>query len=126
MKRYSELIRLRELRTLQAPARGYHLRDLHIVSQAGVASGAVAGLVLGLYVNGQEVERLYPRPRMLWAVCPVFVYWIMRAWLVAHRGNMSEDPILFALTDKVSYIVGGLIVAAIILGLYPNILPYVQ
>ncbi|MDE3198312.1 MAG: UbiA family prenyltransferase [Acidobacteriota bacterium] len=126
MKRYSELMRLRELRRTHAPSRSYRLRDLHIVSQAGVASGAVAALVLALYVNGQEVEHLYPRPRMLWAVCPLFIYWIMRAWLVAHRGNMADDPIVFALRDKVSYIVGGLIAIAVAMGLFPGILPNVH
>jgi hypothetical protein len=57
---------------------------------------------------------------MLWAVCPLFIYWIIRVWLVAHRGNMNEDPILFAFRDRVSYIVGFLILIAAFLGLIPN------
>jgi 4-hydroxybenzoate polyprenyltransferase len=121
VKRYSELRGLRRQREVQAPGRSYRLADLSIVSQAGVGSGLLAGLVLALYVNGQETRAVYPRPEMLWGVCPLFVYWILRVWLVAHRGNMHDDPILFAFRDKVSYIVGFLIVVVVLLGLMPNV-----
>jgi len=119
VKRYSELRRLRYQRQFDAPGRGYRLGDLSIISQAGIGSGMIAGLVLALYINAQELQRTYPHPHMLWGVCPLFIYWIVRVWLVAHRGNMQEDPILFAFHDRVSYIVGSLIVAAVILGLTP-------
>ena len=121
VKRYSELRRLRYQRHREAPGRGYRLQDLSIISQAGIGSGMLAGLVLALYVNGREIERLYPRPEMLWGVCPLFIYWIIRVWLIAHRGNMNEDPILFAFHDRVSYIVGFLIVLAVLLGLTPHV-----
>lgn len=117
VKRYSELRRLRIERKRQIPGRGYSVIDLHVISQAGVASGLLAGLVLALYINGQEIQRLYPRPHMLWGVSPLFVYWITRVWIIAHRGNMNEDPILFAFHDKVSYIVGLLILVFVILGI---------
>ncbi len=116
VKRYSELLRLREVRRQNAPGRGYRLRDLGIVSQAGVGSGLLAGLVLALYVNGADVQRLYPHPEMLWGIIPLFIYWIIRVWLVAHRGNMDQDPILFAFRDRVSYIVGLLIVGLVVVG----------
>jgi 4-hydroxybenzoate polyprenyltransferase len=121
VKRYSELRGLRRQRGIQAPGRSYRLSDLSIVSQAGVGSGLLAGLVLALYVNGQETRAVYPHPEMLWGVCPLFVYWIIRVWLVAHRGNMHDDPILFAFRDKVSYIVGFLIVVLVLFGLMPNV-----
>ncbi len=126
MKRYSELLKHRRRIQAATSARSYRLRDLHIVSQAGVGSGLVAGMVLALYVNGQEVARLYRRPQALWVVCPLFLYWMIRAWLVTHRGNMQEDPILFAFRDKVSYIVGILIVVAVLVGLMPNGAPIVH
>ena len=119
VKRYSELQRLKRERTHRTPGRGYRLVDLHIISQAGVGSGLLAGLVLALYVNGLEVQKLYPHPHMLWGVSPMFVYWITRVWLIAHRGNMPEDPILYAFHDKVSYIVGFLILCSLILGMAP-------
>ena len=120
VKRYSELRRLHMEEKSDTPGRGYRHGDRDIVSQAGVATGVAAGLVLALYINGQDIQRLYPRPYMLWIVCPLFVYWITRVWLIAHRGNMSEDPILFAMHDKVSYIVGGLILGAAVLGMTPG------
>jgi hypothetical protein len=58
---------------------------------------------------------------MLWGVCPLFVYWIIRVWLIAHRGNMRDDPILFAFRDRVSYIVALLIVVLVLLGLSPHV-----
>jgi 4-hydroxybenzoate polyprenyltransferase/phosphoserine phosphatase len=121
VKRYSELLGLRQRREHQTPGRGYRFRDLSVISQAGVGSGLLAGLVLALYVNGQENRTIYPHPEMLWGICPLFVYWIIRIWLVAHRGNMHDDPILFAFRDKVSYIVGFLIVVAAALGLTPYV-----
>jgi 4-hydroxybenzoate polyprenyltransferase len=120
VKRYSELRRLRRERKMDAPGRGYVRNDLSIISQAGLGSGLLAGLVLALYINGPDIQRLYPRPHMLWIVCPVFTYWITRVWLIAHRGNMNEDPILYAFHDKVSYIVGGVILGAAILGMAPS------
>jgi 4-hydroxybenzoate polyprenyltransferase len=120
VKRYSELLRLKPVNDGNAPGRGYRRRDLNIISQAGVGSGLLAGLVLALYVDGQEVQHLYPRPQMLWFVCPIFVYWITRVWLIAQRGNMHEDPVLYAFRDRVSYIVGCVIVIAVLLGMIPH------
>lgn len=121
LKRYSELLALRRQRDPQAPGRGYRVRDLSIISQAGVGSGLLSGLVLALYVNEQEIHSVYPHPEMLWGVCPLFVYWIVRMWLVAHRGNMWVDPILFAFRDKVSYIAGFLIVIFVLLAIAPHV-----
>jgi 4-hydroxybenzoate polyprenyltransferase len=120
VKRYSELRRLRSLRKRDAPGRGYRLVDLALISQAGVGSGLLAGLILALYADSQEIQLLYPHPRALWCVCPIFVYWIVRVWIIAHRGNMTDDPILYAFRDRVSYIVGCAIVVAVLLGMMPN------
>ena len=121
VKRYSELQRSRLQPSGEAHGRGYGVEDLSIVGQAGLGSGLLAGLVLALYVNGQDTLKAYPHPEMLWGVCPLFVYWIIRVWLIAHRGNMHDDPILFAFRDRVSYIVALLIVVAVILGLSTNV-----
>ncbi len=120
VKRYSELRRLRSLRKRDTPGRGYRLVDLALISQAGVGSGLIAGLVLALYADSREIQRLYPHPQALWCVCPIFVYWIVRVWIIAHRGNMTDDPILYAFRDRVSYIVGFAIVAAVLLAMMPN------
>lgn len=118
VKRYSELVRLEKTEDFNT-GRGYRTPDLSIISQAGVGCGLLAGLVLALYVNGEDIQRLYPRAYLLWGVSPLFVYWITRVWLIAHRGNMQDDPILFAFKDRVSYIVGILILVLAAFGATP-------
>ena len=68
----------------------------------------LAVLVLALYVHSQEVMVLYRNPNLLLLVCPLMLYWISRIWLVAHRGKMHDDPIVFALKDGASYLIGAL------------------
>jgi 4-hydroxybenzoate polyprenyltransferase len=121
VKRYTELQRSSLRPSGEAHGRGYLVEDLSIVGQAGLGSGLLAGLVLALYVNGQDTLKVYPHPEMLWGVCPLFIYWIIRVWLIAHRGNMHDDPILFAFRDRVSYIVAFLIVVLVVLGLSPHV-----
>jgi 4-hydroxybenzoate polyprenyltransferase len=115
VKRYSELHRL-QLSSKDTRARGYDQVDLGTVSQAGIASGFLAGLVLALYVNSPDVLKLYPRPYVLWAACPLFIYWISRVWLITRRGDMDEDPVLFAFRDPVSYIVAAAVAALVLVG----------
>jgi 4-hydroxybenzoate polyprenyltransferase len=108
IKRFQELQVARQLNQADIKGRGYAPGDLEVVAMFGGASGYLAVLVLALYVNSPEVRILYQNPTALLLVCPLLLYWISRMWLVAHRGQMHEDPILFALKDKVSYLVGGL------------------
>jgi hypothetical protein len=65
--------------------------------------------VLALYVNSREVAALYTRPAALWLVGPLLLYWITRIWFLAHRGQMHDDPLLFTLTDRSSYVVAVLL-----------------
>jgi len=122
-KRFSELYRLNRQYELErkpdARTRGYRAADLSVVSQAGVASGLLAALVLAMYVNSPDVQRLYVRPSLLWAACPVFVYWITHLWMQAGRGQMNEDPIVFALRDRVSYLAGLLLLMLMIAAAVP-------
>ena len=66
----------------------------------GAAAGYLAVLVLALYVNTETSRALYGQPLAIWLICPALLYWISRVWLVTHRGEMHDDPILFALTDR--------------------------
>ena len=79
----------------------------------GIANGFLAVLVMALYVNSNEVQALYHRPKVLLLVCPLMLYWISRAWMIAHRGKMHDDPIVFALKDGVSYLIGAVTVAVL-------------
>lgn len=90
----------------QVPGRGYSASDKELVSSMGVSSGFLSVLVLALYINSKDVEALYSKPSLIWLLCPIVLYWISRVWLLAHRGQMHDDPIVFAIKDRVSYFVG--------------------
>jgi 4-hydroxybenzoate polyprenyltransferase len=102
IKRYSEmqLFRLEDKRRLAG--RGYTLDDAPVLLSLGSAAGYAAVLVLALYINSPDVEGLYPSRWALWMILPPFLYWTSRAWLKAHRGEIHEDPVIFAVTDKQS------------------------
>jgi 4-hydroxybenzoate polyprenyltransferase/phosphoserine phosphatase len=106
LKRYVELATARQLKRIEIKGRGYAAEDAAVVAMLGIGNGLMAVLVLALYVNSQEVTRLYHHPMVLLLICPFLLYWISRVWLLAHRGRMHEDPIVFALKDIPSYAVG--------------------
>jgi len=72
-------------------------------------------LVIAFYVNNPVVADLYHCPKMLWLACPVLLYWISRVWLLAHRKQMHDDPIVFALKDRQSWLIGALALAIAVL-----------
>jgi 4-hydroxybenzoate polyprenyltransferase len=115
VKRYTELRLVQNGEEIPAGGRGYNADDISTIKTAGIASGYISILVLALYINGNEVIALYSHPWALWLLGPCFLYWITRMWLIAGRGQMHDDPIIFTFRDKASYIVG-LIVAAIVAG----------
>jgi 4-hydroxybenzoate polyprenyltransferase/phosphoserine phosphatase len=114
-KRYSELLNRKLEGGEVNQSRGYRLEDLPQLNIMGASSGYVAVLVLALYINSDQIVRFYERPVIFWAVCPLMLYWISRLWLLAHRGQMNEDPIVFALKDRVSYVLGALGVLVVLL-----------
>ncbi len=108
-KRYSELHNLQQLQRDHTAGRGYRVSDMPLIVQFGSISGYLAVLVLALYVSSDASRSLYQRPTALWMACPLLLYWISRVWLITYRGKMREDPVVFAVRDKVSYAVGLLI-----------------
>ncbi len=85
--------------------RGYHTSDLPCISQLGIGSGLMSVLILALYMNSEEMIQQYKSPLYLWLLCPIMLFWIGRFWLLTLRGHMLHDPILYALKDKISYLV---------------------
>ena len=115
VKRYAELDSMRRHGKLKAVGRGYHIEDLPILHSLGAASGNLCVLVLALYINSPAVVALYRHPHAIWFLCVLLLYWISRVWLKAHRGEMHDDPVLFALKDKTSLLIG--LLAAITISL---------
>jgi 4-hydroxybenzoate polyprenyltransferase len=101
VKRYTELRALAREGRLAVSGRGYTTDDLSLLLSCGTSSGYISVLVLALYVS-QGTERLYGHPMILWLLCPLMLYWISRVWRKAHRGELDDDPVLFALRDKPS------------------------
>lgn len=102
LKRATELAAIGANGAARSAGRDYHVRDLPMVQALGAASGYIAVLVFALYINSPESLALYGRPQWLWLICPLLLYWIGRAWLLAHRGEMHDDPVVFAATDRTS------------------------
>ena len=100
VKRYGELHNLRESGATPNNGRGYRVADIEQLRSFGTASGYASVVVFSLYINNPEIEKLYRHPHWLWLMAPLLIYWISRIWLMAHRGELDEDPVVFALTDR--------------------------
>lgn len=113
IKRFSELKTARDNGSQERiRGRGYIHEDLEVVSSMGTSAGYLAVLVLALYIQDSHTAELYATPKFIWLACPLLLFWISRAWLIAHRGQMHDDPIVFALKDRVSWLVAACFFAA--------------
>jgi 4-hydroxybenzoate polyprenyltransferase/phosphoserine phosphatase len=106
VKRFAELDALRRQQGLRAVGRGYYVEDLNVLQSLGSAAGYLSVLVLALYINSPEIEALYSRPKFVWMLCVLMLYWISRVWMMAQRGHMHDDPVVFALKDRQSLAIG--------------------
>ncbi len=108
-KRYTELQLQATHGMTKLPGRGYSASDAPIVQVFGIAAGFSSVLVMALYLQGETVARLYPTPAPIWAAVPLMLFWISWVWLKAHRGEMHDDPVVFAIKDRTSLAVAALI-----------------
>lgn len=107
VKRYTELISARNSNKLgKTKGRGYHTDDIELIASLGGSAGYISALVLALYIQDPSTVSLYSNPEYIWAACPVLLYWISRTWILAHRGEMNDDPVVFAMKDRISLICG--------------------
>ncbi len=109
LKRHAELLALAPDQPVSLRRRGYLTGDVQWLGTTGSASGYLAVLVLALYLNSDEVVKLYRKPAVLFLVCPLLLFWTGRMWLLAHRGQIHEDPIVASARDPASYIVAALV-----------------
>ncbi|WP_375687383.1 UbiA family prenyltransferase [Pseudooceanicola sp. LIPI14-2-Ac024] len=84
--------------------RGYEGGDLPLIEMMALASGYVSVMVMALYVDSPEVRELYSRPEVLWGLCAILLYWISRMVFITHRGRMHDDPIVFAVRDRLTQV----------------------
>ena len=97
--------RLTELRApgWETSARGYQISDVQLLGSLAGSSAYLSVVLLALYINSPEVHLLYQKPQLLWPICLVIVYWLTRIILLANRGQLDDDPIVFATCDTVSW-----------------------
>jgi 4-hydroxybenzoate polyprenyltransferase/phosphoserine phosphatase len=101
-KRYVEIGELRPGDAGKVRGRAYMARDSVFIVAAGISSGQLSILTLSLYLNDFDVARRYSHPFALWLLCPLLLYWLVRVWMKAHRGELYDDPVVFAIRDRVS------------------------
>ncbi len=119
VKRYTELCDARQKgKTEKSSGRGYYPADFELLGSLGGASGYISVLVLALYINDPVSASLYRSPEWMWATVPILLLWLSRVWLLAHRGQMHDDPIVFALRDSVSRWIGVAFVLAFTLATF--------
>ncbi len=102
-KRYSELLNASDLIKTGNSGRGYRTGDRELLLSLGVGSSFSAVVIFSLYVHSPDVRLLYSSPEFLFLLCPIVLYWLSRTWLLAHRGELKEDPVTLAIRDPVSY-----------------------
>ena len=96
------------------------MADLDQLRSFGTASAYAAVVVFAIYISGLDVMKLYYHPKLLWLIVPLMILWLNRVWLLASRGQLDEDPVAFALTDKMSLLIGAAVVAIVLLAMVAN------
>ena len=117
VKRYVELADMVDDESGKLRGRSYMKRDLDMVGQAGIASAFASALVLALYIDSKQIVEMYDTPWLLWPLCPLILYMLLRIWILASRSMMHEDPVVFIMRDWRSQIItlvgAGLMLAAV-------------
>jgi 4-hydroxybenzoate polyprenyltransferase len=114
-KRVAELLGTRARAGGHLSRRGYTDEDIPLLEMMGIASAFVASLVLGLYLQSQTAQQLYAHPQWLFAIVLAVLFWICRVWMKTARGAMHDDPVVWAIRDRVSLVLGAAIAAAFVL-----------
>lgn len=109
VKRFSELQNIRARGNVLSNGRGYLLGDIEQLRSFGTASAYASVVVFALYINGKDITDLYRHPTRMWLMTPLMILWLSRVWLLASRGELDEDPVIFAVTDRMSLLIGAAI-----------------
>ncbi|HSU18191.1 MAG TPA: hypothetical protein VLI45_00480, partial [Acidobacteriaceae bacterium] len=106
VKRFSELESLRERGGTKTAGRGYLVTDLEQLRAIGTGSMFAAVVVMTLYINNPETARLYHHTARLWLVDIILLLWLSQVWMLASRGEMHDDPVVWAITSRRSLFLG--------------------
>lgn len=100
VKRYTELLNLQREGKSSIEGRSYTVKNLWALAAIGYSSNLIAVAVFAFYINAPLTTELYGKPLLLWSICPLLLYLLWRIWSFARHGQLDEDPVLFALTDR--------------------------
>jgi len=103
VKRYTEISKTHGQSKIHG--RSYQYSDQPVILVLGVCSSLLSVLVMVLYLNSPAARLLYQHPDRLWLVTPALLYWISRLWILGLRNQIHDDPVVFAMEDKVSWVV---------------------
>lgn len=104
VKRCGELVALRDRQEDTAGGRAYMVQDLAVLQPLGIATTVCSVLVFALFVSSPETVSRYPSPGLLWLSIVALMLWLARIWLVANRGGMHDDPLIFAISNRMSLV----------------------
>jgi 4-hydroxybenzoate polyprenyltransferase len=113
VKRFSELEGLKERGQVMTSGRGYMVGDLEQLRALGTGAAYASVVVMTLYISNSETNALYRHSARLWIAVPVLLLWLSQVWMLASRGEMHDDPVVFAITDKRSLLLGALMAVVI-------------
>jgi 4-hydroxybenzoate polyprenyltransferase len=113
VKRFSEMESLRERGGTISLGRGYHVSDLEQLRAFGTGSMFAAVVVMTLYLNNPDTTRLYHHVGRLWLVVPVLLLWLAQVWMLASRGEMHDDPVVWAITSRRSLLLGAVMAVVV-------------
>ena len=113
LKRYVELADKK--RRQKVADRGYMAQDLPIILALGIGAGYSSLVVLALYLFSDAALLRYAFPYLLVVAIPIIGYWMSYMWLLALRGEMHHDPVLYAVRDRHSLVVAALFFATFIM-----------
>ena len=117
IKRLSEIVDLKKNGKSRIINRNYQITDLSIITMIAIIAGFISVLVMTLYVYSPSATMLYSTPKILWGVNCILLYWLIRMVFMSYHGKMDDDPIIFAIKDRVTYISFIFIAMFILLGL---------
>ncbi|MCC2972975.1 UbiA family prenyltransferase [Massilia sp. IC2-476] len=121
VKRCSELQLMQQRGQASAHGRDYHVVDLAVLWPMGLASALAAVVVLGLFINAADTEARYASPVLLWGLAALMIYWLGRLWIKTARGEMDDDPVLYALKDRGSRVALALMVVVAVCAHYLDV-----
>jgi len=105
VKRCAELHVMREQDREKSGGRDYRVADLPMLQSVGIASSLASIVVFTLYLGAPENAGRFSSPHLAWVVAPFLLYWVSRVWIKTGRGEMHDDPVVFAIRDRGSRLV---------------------